>query len=157
MCRLAATRTIAFCAMLGLASVVAQDSIPKPADAASSRVTIRDILVSSDNEGLTIEVTTDAPSIPEIARLEHPDRLVFDFPGLGLAGANRRTPVNNGPIVAVRASLFRADPPISRIVVDLKEPLDPQLRSVGNKLLIRLRFAKVVAEPRPTDSDRQSS
>src|SRR5882762_1665753 len=155
--RSAATRTIAFCAMLGLAPVVGQDSIPKPTDAASSRGTIRDILVGSDNEGLTIEVTTDAPIIPEAARLEHPDRLVFDFPGFRLAGPNRRTPVNNGPIVAVRASLFRSSPPMSRIVIDLKEPLKPELRSEGNKLSIRVRFGKAVAEVHQADCDRQSS
>ncbi len=108
---LAATCTIAFCSMLGLASVAGQDSKPQPTDTASSRGIIRDILLSSDNEGLTIEVTTDSPDIPETARLEHPDRLVFDFPGVVLAGANRRIPVNNGPIVAVRASLFRSESP----------------------------------------------
>jgi TPR repeat protein len=143
--------------MLGLASVAGQDSKPQPTDTASSKGIIRDILLSSDNEGLTIEVTTDSPDIPETARLQHPDRLVFDFPGVVLAGANRRIPVNNGPIVAVRASLFRSNPPMSRIVVDLKEPLQPELHSVVNKLLIRLRFGKAGAEPTPADSDRQSS
>src|SRR6266576_2275945 len=154
--KLSATCTIAFCSVLGLASVAGQDSTPST-DPASSKRTIRNILLSRDNEGLTIEVTTDAPIVPETARLEHPDRLVFDFPGFGLVGANRRIPVNNGPIVAVRASLFQSAPPMSRIVVDLTQPLQPELRSEANKLLISLRFGKAGAEPTPANSDRQSS
>ena len=153
--RSAATRNIVLCAILGLTPVIGQDSSP-PEGSSSSGSKIREILLSSDSAGLTIEVTTDVPIVPETTRLEHPDRLVFDFPGFSLAGPNRRTPVNNGPIVAVRASLFRPAPAMSRIVVDLKEPLKPELRSIGNKLLIKLRFG-AGAEAHPTVSDRQSS
>ncbi len=155
--RLSAIRTLVFCAVVSVALAAGQDSNANLEVSPTTGGTILDISLSTDREGVTIAVTTDAPVIPEIARLAHPDRLVFDFPGFSLAGSNQRTPVNNGPVVAVRASLFRSEPPTSRIVIDLKEPLEPQLRLEGNKLSITLRFAQPVAEIHESDSNRQPS
>ena len=153
--RSSATRTLVFCAVLSVTLAAGQDSIPNPEVSASTGGTILDISLSTVRDGVTVAVTTDAPIIPEIARLAHPERLVFDFPGFSLAGANQRTPVNNGPVVGVRASLFRSEPPTTRIVVDLKEALEPQLRLEGNRLWITLRFAQPVAENHETDANRQ--
>jgi uncharacterized protein len=155
--RSAATRTLLSCTVLSVALAAGQDSLPTPAASPSTVGTIRDVLVSSDREGVIIAITSDAPIVPDISRLIHPDRLVFDFPGFGLAGANQRTPVNNGAVVAVRAALFQSEPPMTRIVVDLKEALEPQLRFEGNSLWIRFRFAEPVAENRETDANRQPS
>jgi TPR repeat protein len=87
---------------------------------------------------LKIEISTDLPTAPEIQRLEHPDRLVFDFPGLALQGSPQRIVVNKGPVVAVRSSLFKTSPATARVVVDLKQPIDPQIRSEGNKVAITI-------------------
>ena len=123
-----------------LVRVPAQDAVPQPAVLVSSRPTVREISVAADSQGMNIEISTDAPIVPENQRLEHPDRLVFDFPGFRLQGSTQRILVNKGPVVAVRASLFRTSPPTVRVVVDLKLPLDPQIRSVGNRVSIRIPF-----------------
>ncbi len=46
--------------------------------------------------------------------------------------------INNGPVRKFRAALFQSDPPITRIVIDLKEPVKFELKSVGNKVLIHV-------------------
>jgi TPR repeat protein len=131
----------------GFVRLAAQDLVSQVEPSASSRPTVRDILVISDSQSLNLEISTDAPIVPENQRLEHPDRLVFDFPGLALQGSTQHILVNTGPIIAVRTSLFRASPPIARIVVDLKQPLEAQIRSVGNKVSIRIPFAAIGAGP----------
>jgi len=71
---------------------------------------------------------------------------VFDFPGFKLQ-ANERIPVNHGPVLNLRAALFQSDPPITRIVVDLKEPVLFDVKSAGNKVVIEVPFIKASSVP----------
>ena len=145
--RFAVLGTLLLGAAPAFVRLAAQDLGPQAEPLAGSKPTVRDILVISDSQSLNLEISTDAPIVPENQRLEHPDRLVFDFPGLALQGSTQHILVNTGPIIAVRTSLFRASPPIARIVVDLKQPLEAQIRSVGNKVSIRIPFAAIGAGP----------
>lgn len=100
--------------------------------------TLRNISVATNGPAVTIEVETTAPVVPQSMAVEHPDRLVFDFPGCDLLHAGQRIPVNKGAVIAVRASLFRSNPPTARVVVDLKEPTTPVIASEGNKISITI-------------------
>ena len=82
--------------------VVAQNS-DVPAGA-----TIRNISVSTNISAVTVEVEATAPVAPETIAVQHPDRLVFDFPGCDLLHAGQRIPVNKGVVIAVRARCFEA-------------------------------------------------
>lgn len=112
-----------------------------PAPSGIARPAVRDIKAAADKSGVDIEIWADAAVVPESSRLENPNRLVFDFPGFLLHSPRQRIVVNQGPVVAVRASLFRSGPPTTRVVVDLKEPVDPQIKPDGTKVLIRIPFA----------------
>jgi hypothetical protein len=79
-------------------------------------------------EGLEIRIAADKPVTPVVSRLSNPARLVFDFPGLIYHGAPR-TEINQGPILRVRASSFRLDPPTARIVVDSQYPVAYHLQA----------------------------
>lgn len=129
--------------LLGLATCQAlgQDPLPSSVVPPNSKPTVRDILLVTDSEAVRIEITTNAHIVPENTRLTHPDRLVLDFPGFGLQGPAQRIPVNQGAVTTVRSSLFQATPPTTRIVIDLREPVDPQIQSVGNKVSIRIPFS----------------
>jgi uncharacterized protein len=120
------------------------NSGPPSAEPAEKRV-ISKIQVASDGEGLSIEITTTSPVMPATQRLEHPDRLVLDFPGFSLRSGAEHIAVDKGAVAAVRASLFQANPPLSRIVIDLKEPANVQLQPLGTKILIKVGFG--TAEP----------
>jgi TPR repeat protein len=97
--------------------------------------------------GLTIEIALSAPFLPQGMPVTNPDRLVFDFPGFTLPAGNRQMPINNGPVRRFRAALFQSDPPITRIVVDLKEPVNFDVKSVGNKVVIEIPFSKASSVP----------
>ena len=100
--------------------------------------------------GLTIEIVLSTAFLPQAVPLTNPDRLVFDFPGFALPAGNRQMPVHNGPVRRFRAALFQSDPPITRIVIDLKEAVTFDVKSVGNKVVIEIPFSK--ANSIPADS-----
>ncbi len=97
--------------------------------------------------GLTIEIALSAPYLPKGAALTNPDRLVFDFPGFTLPAGNRQMPINNGPVRRFRAALFQSAPPVARIVVDLREPVNFDVQSVGNKVVIEIPFPNTDSVP----------
>jgi TPR repeat protein len=124
--------------------LVAQASAP--GDVAGTKPAITNIRIVSESQALTIEVSTNSPAIPDTERLENPDRIVFDFPGFVMQAPAQHLNVNHGPITAVRASLFQANPPLSRIVLDLKEPVSIELQPAEDKVVIRIPFEKAYSD-----------
>jgi len=111
------------------------------ADASSAVAAIvRSVTVIPQANSLTIEVALSTPYVPEGVRLTTPHRLVFDFPGYKLQGENRRVPVNKGPVQQLRLSLFQVQPPVTRLVIDSKDPLNFEVRPAAGKVVIEIDF-----------------
>ena len=127
-----------------------QTPAPSVESPPAPHATIEHADITLQPNGLTIEIVLSAPFLPQGVSLANPDRLVFDFPGFTLRAGNRQMLVNNGPVRKFRAALFQSDPPIARIVIDLKEPVNFDVKSAGNKVLIEIPFSK--ASFNPTDS-----
>jgi uncharacterized protein len=96
------------------------------------------ISVAERADGVAVEITFSKLVQPEMSRLDHPDRLVFDFPGCQLARPGQRLAVNRGSVLAVRASEFSVAPPVARLVIDLRSPQDHEDASAGNKVVVNL-------------------
>jgi uncharacterized protein len=111
-----------------------------PADVSSVPAIISSFQVSPQAYGLAIEIAVSAPFTPQGVQLTGPDRLVFDFPGYEWQGENQRIPVNRGPVQQLRLSLFQAHPPITRLVIDAKEPLKFKVQPAGGKIVIEIDF-----------------
>lgn len=103
--------------------------------------------ITLNPNGLTIEIVLSTPFLPQGVPVANPDRLVFDFPGFTLPSGNRQMPVNSGPVRRFRAAMFQSDPPITRVVIDLKEPVTFNVRSVGNKVEIEIPLSKGTSTP----------
>jgi uncharacterized protein len=119
-------------------SLYAQKTASADDSSAAAVGSMGDVDVTVHPRGLTIEMVVSTPVVPEAVRLTNPDRLVFDFPGFELRGMKRRIPIKGGPAQEVRAALFRAHPPVTRIVVDSNEPLSFECKPDGNKVLIEV-------------------
>ena len=74
----------------------------------------------------------------EVSTVEHPSRLVFDFPGCDLARPGQRLVVNRGPVLAVRAAAFSVAPLVARVVIDLKSVPDHEESYTENQLVIHI-------------------
>ncbi|MDQ3170416.1 MAG: AMIN domain-containing protein, partial [Acidobacteriota bacterium] len=74
--------------------------------------------------GLVITFRTTEAAVPtQVKRLEDPERLYFDIPGF-LPGQQPSWSVGTGPVRRVRAALNQAEPPRTRVVIELTERRD---------------------------------
>jgi TPR repeat protein len=118
----------------------------KAVTTASSPVSrIEKVGVTPQADGVTIRVGTSVTPVTD--RVASPDRLVFDFAGCELGGGNRRIQVERGSIKAVRLSQFSVQPPVTRLVVDMKEALDFKVEQSGGEIVIGISFSKIGTEP----------
>jgi hypothetical protein len=135
--------------LVGLAAPRAISQDTAGAGSGNSHSVITAISIAERADGADVEVTFSKLVQPQVSRLEHPDRLVFDFPGCELAHPGQRLMVNGDSVLAVRTSEFSVAPPKARVVIDLRsaqnreraiagKKLVVNLGSIGNKLIIEL-------------------
>lgn len=104
----------------------------------NSRAVITTVSVAEHADSVDVEITFSKLVQAEVSAIEHPDRLIFDFPGCELAHPGQRLLVNRGSVLAVRAAEFSVAPPIARVVIDLKSAQNHEETYAGNKLVIKL-------------------
>ena len=102
-----------FCTLLVfLAPVVAQT--PKP-------TSVRRVALVGDGP-IQFKIETSEVVVPQVQMVSDPERLVIDIPNSLPGPELHAITMNRGEVKGVRVSLFSTAPPITRIVVDLKEP-----------------------------------
>ena len=95
--------------------------------------------VSHDKNGPAIEIISTRPLSPAIKELDSPHRLVIDLSKAVLAVRLKRMEVRNYQISTIRVDQFQADPPVTRVVVDLQGDVGYSWDSQGSRLLVRLK------------------
>lgn len=109
-----------------------------PLKAAAADVgTIRRVAVLEGSQ-FELEISGSQPVHPQAQAITGPDRLVLDFPGTVPAADLHTLTVNRGEVKSVRVGLFAADPPVTRVVVDLKQAQTYQLFTTGNSVIVKL-------------------
>src|SRR6266568_2160833 len=125
-------RLCALAAMGGLVTVCAF------AQAVGPQASIRRVAVLGGSQALELEVSASQPVAPTVLVLHGPDRLVIDFPNAVPGSDLRSFPVNRGEVKGVRVGLFAQDPPITRVVLDLKAPQPYQLFPSGKSVIVKV-------------------
>jgi TPR repeat protein len=146
--RIDSAATLIFLLLLaGLAATpaISQDAADSGSHHSSPQIT--NISVAGRSDNVDVEITFSKLVRAEVITLEHPDRLVFDFPGCELSHPGQRLAVNRGTVVAVRAAEFSVTPPIARVVIDLKSAQDHEESYAGNKLIIKLNSTAGARHP----------
>jgi hypothetical protein len=112
-----------------------------------SGATIRAVTVLDPKNGvgkdddLELQITTSQPVTPEAQIVVGPYRLVIDFPNSSPGSELRNLLVNRGDVKGVRVGLFARNPPITRIVLDLKAPIVYQISPSGQNVIFKLSSA----------------
>ena len=110
---------------------------------------IRHISVVKSAGSIEIQIETSKRVVPLTEVVTDPDRLVIDF-AEAIPGPELRTvPVNQGEVKAVRVGRVTSNPPVTRVVVDLKSAqsfrLFPSSKSVVVKIGEGVGGSSVVA------------
>lgn len=131
MCR---TSVKFFCAvLLGFATVAAVGQNFGPPRQ------IRSVRIVQEKGTPAVEILANATVIPEIQSLDSPPRLVIDLPNSRLTMTKDRIEVRKENIIAIRVRQYQSNPPITRIVLDLKAPYGHSWESADRRLLVRLK------------------
>jgi len=122
-----------------LAATFLASLLPTTANAQNAQV--RHVAVLSSGGAIEIEIETSQRVVPMTQVVTDPDRLVIDFPDARPGPLLRSLSVNKGEVKGVRAGLFSANPPITRVVVELNSAQDFQLVPSSKSVIVKIAGA----------------
>ena len=109
--------------------------------------------------GVDVTIRSTRAVVPSVRRLKDPERLVVDLPQTVVSVRSKTVPVDGPDLKSVRIELFQAEPPVTRIVLDLLGVRDYLLESNGNSVVVHIRPEVVTAkkpEPPPPVASKVS-
>jgi hypothetical protein len=95
-------------------------------------------VLGNSKDAVEIEIEASDRLVPQTQILTGPDRLVVDFPNAVPGAGLRNQSVNRGEVKDVRIGLFQSNPPVTRLVVDLKTPQSYQIFPYGRTVIIKV-------------------
>ena len=110
----------------------------------SNAAEIRKVQVKGSVDRIQIEVTLTASVIPSVILATRPDRLVLQLPNTASPAKQQRAAVNQNGVKAIRVGLNCADPPVTRVVVDLDRAHPYELAMTGNTITLTVLAARIV-------------
>jgi hypothetical protein len=112
-----------------------------PQTSGKPAATIRRVAVLGGSQDFEIELTASEPVTPRTQVVAGPDRLVIDFPNATPGADLHNVAVNRGQVSGIRVGLFSTNPPITRVVLDLKGPRPYRVFASGKTVIVKLNGA----------------
>ncbi len=103
---------------------------------------IRNVQVLRGGNQVEIQVESSVPIVPQSNELGGPDRLLLDFVNARPGAQLRSQKVDRAEVKDLRVSLFSADPPVTRIVIDLNGPQPYQVFPAGRTIIVKVGGAE---------------
>jgi hypothetical protein len=102
-----------------------------------AQTSVRRVQVLGGKDAVEIEVEASDRVVPQTQVLTGPDRLVVDIPNAVPGKDLRSQSVYRGQVKDVRVGLFQSNPPVTRIVLDLKSAQNYQVFP-GRTVIIKI-------------------
>ncbi len=118
----------------------------------------RTLQVSSVVDGITVQrpagtlrltVHASGPVRAETRRLANPERMVIDLSHAVFRLPDQETAVDTAGVVRVRVAQFQAQPPVTRIVLDLTQPVDVRVADSPSSFDLTIEVRPRAAGARP--------
>ena len=124
----------------GLAALAAFGLIASAAAQAAGvpTATIRRVDVLNRGQNFEMEIQASDPILPQTQVITGPDRLIVDFPHALPGRSLHPLIVSAGAIKGIRMGLFQSNPPITRVVVDLRSPQSYQIFPSGRSVIVKI-------------------
>ncbi|HZE27247.1 MAG TPA: AMIN domain-containing protein [Terriglobales bacterium] len=106
---------------------------------------VRHVSLLKAGGAIEVEIEASQRIVPAVQVVTSPDRLVLDFPEATPGPQLRALAINQGEVKGVRVGLLSANPPVTRVVLDLKSPQAYQLFPLGKSVIVKLGGAVGVA------------
>jgi hypothetical protein len=103
-----------------------------------AQTSVRNAKVLGAKDPAEIEVEASDRIVPQTQVLSGPDRLVVDFPNAVPSKQLHSQSVDRGEVKDVRVGLFQGNPPVTRIVLDLKTAQSYQVFPNGHTVIIKV-------------------
>src|SRR5207302_849886 len=111
--------------------------LPAPV-AAQAVPSIRRVQVLRTRGQVEIEIEASDRVVPHTNVLTGPDRLIVDFVNAVPGAQLRNQAVNREEVKSLRVGLFSADPPVTRVVLDLNGPQPYQVFPSGRTVIVKV-------------------
>jgi hypothetical protein len=99
---------------------------------------VNSVTLTEANGGIDVEVSTTRPVPLRSQVTSDPDRLILDFPN-ALPGAElRNQAIDRGQVKGIRVGLFTQNPPVTRVVIDLKSAQPYRIYPSGKTVIVKL-------------------
>ena len=118
--------------------------------AAEAQTAVRKVQVLGSKDAVEIEVEASDRVVPQTQVLTGPDRLVVDFPNAIPGTGLRSQSVYRGQVKDLRVGLFQSNPPVTRIVLDLKSAQNYQVFP-GRTVIIKVMGGAANNSIQPAD------
>lgn len=102
------------CLAMFLASLAARPAVSQDSASSGSHPAIISVSLAEHADSIEVEVTLSKPVQADVSTLEHPDRLVFDFPGFELTHPGERLVVAASAPARQPASGYYRSPAFAR-------------------------------------------
>jgi AMIN domain len=99
---------------------------------------VRNVQVLGGGSQVEIDIESSAPIVPQTNELGGPDRLLVDFVNAKPSAQLRNQAINRAQVKDLRVGLFSADPPVTRIVLDLNGPQPYQVFPSGRTTIVKI-------------------
>jgi AMIN domain len=124
-----------FVCLLAIIAIVSDARALPPA---KSLATLQSVKVTTNSNGISVEIEASQPVALRSQLATDPDRLVLDFPNTQPAGDLHSKLLNQGDIKGFRVARYSANPPTTRVVVDFNAPQHYQIFPDGKTVIVRL-------------------
>jgi type IV pilus assembly protein PilQ len=104
-------------------------------------MTIRSISVQPGHG--TLDIVIEGPNNAHPFTLTNPDRLVLDFSNAVSRPSVRNIAVHTRDVLQVRVSRFQAEPPVTRVVIDLRGPRTFEVVPSATQVTVRVKTEDV--------------
>ena len=106
--------------------------------AAQPLATVQSVTVTSTANGINVEIATSQSVALRSQVTTDPDRLILDFSNAQPAASLHSKLLNQGEIKGFRVARYSANPPVTRVVIDLNSPQHYQIFPDGKTVIVKL-------------------